>query len=241
MKDRFSGQAQQYAAFRPHYPLALYDFIFQHVGEFDMAWDAGTGNGQATAALATRFKKVFATDLSMKQLDHAIRIPNIEYAQAAEATKLLDHSVDLVTVAQAIHWFDREKFFAEVRRVGKPGVVVALWGYGLLQIDRSIDPLILDFYTRVVGPYWDPERKLIDQEYTTINFPFEEVPSPQFTMNFDWTLAELEGYLTTWSSVQKYWKEKGENPVSGLIRKILPLWGAENRKVTFELFLRLGN
>ena len=240
MKDRFSEHARQYAAFRPRYPQTLYDFIFQHVATFDLSWDAGTGNGQAATSLASRFNKVHATDISIKQLENAVQMPNISFVEGGETTHLPDRSVDLITVAQAIHWFDRMKFFKEANRVGKSGSVVAVWGYGLLKIDEIIDPLISEFYVSVVGPFWDTERKLIDQQYATIEFPFDEIPSPTFTMDVEWTLSELEGYLTTWSAVQKYWKEVGENPVPGLIAALRLQWGSGNRSVRFPLFLRLG-
>lgn len=240
MKDRFSGYAAQYATFRPHYPKALYDFIFQHTKSFDLAWDAGTGNGQAAAVLATRFQKVFATDISQKQLENAVKLSNIEYAVAGEIKSLPGESVDLITVAQAVHWFDRRAFFEEARRVGKPGATVAIWGYSLLKIADTIDPLISDFYTSVVGPYWDPERKLIDQHYSTIDFPFHEVSTPEFAMHFEWTLAELEGYLSTWSAVQNYIKVEGKNPVSMLMDALRPHWRGTVMTIRFPLFLRLG-
>lgn len=240
MKDRFSGHAPQYAAFRPHYPKELYDFIFRHVTNFDLAWDAGTGNGQAAVVLARHFMKVHATDISKKQLEHAVLHPSINYAEEGYSTSLPDHSVDLITVAQAIHWFDRQKFYDEAKRVGKPGAIIAVWGYGLLEVDKAIDLLISAFYVSVVGSYWDPERKHIDQHYAHIEFPFHEIPSPAFTMKFEWTLAELEGYLTTWSAVQKYWKEVDENPVPGLIAEFQPRWGSGKRAVRFPLFLRIG-
>ncbi len=240
MKDRFSGYAPQYAAFRPHYPQALFNFIFQHVQSFDLAWDAGTGNGQAAAVLATRFRKVYATDISQKQLDSALRLPSIEYAVAGETTALASGSIDLITVAQAVHWFDREIFLKEVKRVSRPGATVAIWGYGLLKISDAIDPLISHFYTSVVGPYWDPERKLIDQQYSTIDFPFHEVPTPEFAMHFKWTLAELEGYLSTWSAVQNFIKKEGKNPVSILVEILRPQWKGATMAIRFPLFLRLG-
>jgi SAM-dependent methyltransferase len=210
VKDRFSEQARQYATFRPHYPMELYDFIFQQVKSFDLAWDAGAGNGQAAQVLATRFRKVLATDISAKQLEQAARKENIRYEVAGETTQLPDQSVDLVTVAQAIHWFNRPRFYEEVRRVARPGAVVAVWVYGLLKISPVIDPLIDDFYSRVVGPYWDPERKLIDDALMTMEFPFEEVKTPSFSMHFEWTPGELEGYLNTWSATQKLIAESGD-------------------------------
>ncbi len=240
MKDRFSEHSSLYAAFRPRYPQELYDFIFGHVRSFDMAWDAATGNGQAASVLAGSFEKVVATDISAKQLEHAIRLPNVDYVLAGETTVLADHSVDLITVAQAIHWLDRHKFYLEVRRVAKPGAVVAVWVYGLLKASPAIDPLIEHFYTRVVGPYWDPERRLIDEQLKTIEFPFEEIKSPVFSMTYEWTPAELEGYLNTWSATQNYIIANRVNPVTKLMAEVSEVHAASRLKVHFPLFLRLG-
>lgn len=238
MKDRFSNHAKQYAAFRPRYPEALYDAVFMQVRNFGVAWDAGTGNGQAAAMLAKRFEKVYATDISANQLENAVMVDHIVY-KLGETCGLPDHSVDLITVAQAMHWFDREKFYMECKRVGKPGSVVAIWGYGLLAVSDSIDKLLGDFYANVVGPYWDPERKHVDSHYSTIDFPFTQIITPVFTMSFNWTLTELEGYLTTWSAVQKFMQVQGVNPVGELIDKIKPHW-KEKMNVRFPLFLKLG-
>ena len=165
MKDLFSSNSKSYASFRPTYPEALYDFIYGHVKNFDLVWDAGTGNGQAAVALAAKFKRVVATDISAQQLEQAEQISNIEYSVGSEQADLPDQSTDLITAAQAIHWFDRRKFFAEVRRVGKPGSVVAVWGYGLLSINPSINQHLAHFYKDIIGPYWDPERKHIDDRF----------------------------------------------------------------------------
>src|SRR5438105_1919540 len=174
-KDLFSGHASQYAAFRPTYPAELYDFLYQHVSHFENAWDAGTGNGQVARELAQKFKSVFATDISKKQLENAVVADNIFYWQAAEQTSFAAKSIDLVCVAQAIHWFDRFKFFNEVRRVAKPDALLAIWGYGLLSIDHAIDEVVRDFYVSTIGSYWEKDRKLIDEEYQTISFPFQEI------------------------------------------------------------------
>ncbi len=240
MKDRFSNHAHHYATFRPHYPKGLYDFIFRQVNSFDLAWDAGTGNGQAAQVLATRFKKVLATDISVRQLEEAVVMDNITYAVGGETSQLADHSADLVTVAQAIHWFDRPAFYSEVRRVLKPGGIIAVWVYGLLRVSPSIDPLIDDFYVRVVGPYWDPERKLIDEELRTIEFPFQEIAVPAFNMQVEWTLAELEGYFNTWSATQKFIRDQSKNPVNELMGRIATGPSMGSMPVTFPLFLRLG-
>ncbi len=239
VKDRFSHQAHQYAAFRPHYPKELFDFVFSQVKRFDQAWDAGTGNGQAAEVLATRFKQVLATDISRRQLDHAVQRDNITYAVAGERTSLPENSVDLVTVAQAIHWLDRDAFYAEVRRVTRPGSVIAVWVYGLLRISPEMDPLIKKFYSQVVGPYWDPERKLIDDELKTLEFPFAEVATPSFHMEVTWSLAELEGYFNTWSATQKYIRQNSINPVTDLMERLTSISPGPVH-VQFPLFLRVG-
>lgn len=240
MKDLFSKHASNYAQFRPVYPDELYQFIYSYLKHFDFVWDAGTGNGQAAHVLARRFRKVRATDISASQLKQATRAHNVIYSIAAEEIDQPESSVDLITVAQAIHWFDIKKFFACVNRVGKPDAVIAVWGYGLLTINPEIDKYINHFYKNIVGPYWDPERKLIDDRYQTIPFPFTEVHSPLFSFSFQWPLSQLAGYLNTWSAVRKYIAKNKNNPVEPLIEQLHQHWKQE-MKVTFPLFLRLGH
>ncbi len=241
MKDLFSQHSKEYSAFRPTYPKKLYDFIFSHVTNFDVAWDCATGNGQAAKELAIRFKKVFATDLSEKQIQNAKPKTNIEYSVCkAEHTPFADNSFDLITVAQAIHWLSLDLFYKEVRRVAKPNSLLAVCGYSLLSINPVIDPLINQFYTDVIGSYWDKERRFIDEKYQTISFPFEEIKSPEFEMRFEWTLAELAGYINTWSAVQKFIQLNQSNPVDELIHSIQRHWESDRKLVTFPLFLRLG-
>jgi ubiquinone/menaquinone biosynthesis C-methylase UbiE len=239
-KDRFSNHAQQYATFRPTYPKALYDFIFKHVRKFDSAWDCGTGNGQVARDLSAHFKIVEATDISEKQLANAFKAENIFYSKAGEKTTFPDHQFNLITVAQAIHWFDIPKFYEEVQRVGKKNAIIAVWGYSLLSINPEIDKQLHDFYFKIVGPYWDKERRLVDEQYKTIPFPFTEIASPEFKLSFEWTIAEFQGYLSTWSSVQKYIQANQINPVESFMKKILPLWKSDRQSVNFPLFLRLG-
>jgi len=239
-KDLFSNHANQYASFRPTYPRELYDYIFSHVRNFGTAWDAGTGNGQVARDLSKQFDKVIASDISVNQLENAYQANNIFYFQTGETIPFSSPRFDLVCAAQAIHWFDREKFYTEVKRVAKPNALIAVWGYGLLRVNQEIDSLINDFYRNIIGPYWDKERKLVDEEYKTISFPFSEIEVPRFAFSFPWTLAGFQGYLTTWSSVQKYIREKNSNPVENLVAQIQPLWKLEKLEVTFPLFLRLG-
>jgi ubiquinone/menaquinone biosynthesis C-methylase UbiE len=241
VKDRFSNHASQYAAFRPSYPKELYDFLMINVKKRSSAWDVGCGNGQVAKDLATHFEKVFATDISSKQIENAVQVPNIFYSICpADKSPFPDSSFDLITVAQALHWFTIPEFFTEAERVSKPGGLIAVWGYGLLKIDSSIDPIVADFYTNVIGPYWDAERKLVDQHYQTIPFPFQEFKAPTFQFSFSWSLEEFRGYLTTWSSVQKYLQQHATNPVDDVIEKIKPVWGVDRRVVSFPLFLRIG-
>lgn len=239
-KDLFSNHAQDYAAFRPTYPKELYDFIFSHVEEFELAWDAGTGNGQVARDLSKYFRKVLATDISAKQIENAFYTENIFYYQVGETTSFPKNSFDLICVAQAIHWFDRDRFYSEVNRVAKPGAIIVVWGYGLLSIDPEIDLLIHDFYVNIIGPYWDKERNLIDEQYKTISFPFHEIETPEFSFSLLWTLRELQGYLTTWSSVQKFMKVKNFNPVEKLIAQIQPTWKSDKMEINFPFFVRAG-
>ncbi|WP_224997299.1 class I SAM-dependent methyltransferase [Cesiribacter sp. SM1] len=242
-KDLFSKQAAAYRQYRPEYPLELYDFILRHVKGRESAWDCGTGNGQVAAVLADYFQEVDATDISENQLKNAIDKDNVYYQVVrAEQTPFDKNTFDLITVAQAIHWFNFDAFYNEVRRVSKKGAVLAVWGYGLFRVDPEVDRIIDYFYKQTTGPYWDNERRYIDEEYRTIPFPFqEEGERKSFTISRQWTLAELEGFLKTWSAVQHYMKEKGENPVKALIEQVQSVWmPGEIKEVSFPVFMRLG-
>lgn len=241
IKDHFSGHSQLYAQFRPHYPDDLYTYLFNQVSQQKKAWDCGTGNGQIASRLAEKFTRVYATDISEKQIAHAVKRDNIEYAIVrAEKTNFEDNTFDLVTVGQALHWFDFSAFFQEVKRTSRNEAVIAVWGYKLLEISAEIDPIIYDFYTNVTGPYWDQERRHIDEEYQNIAFPFEEIKAPRFTIEVKWSMAELEGFLNTWSSVQKYIKRNGENPVPGCVEKIRSVVPTDALEVKFPVFMRVG-
>lgn len=244
MKDNFSNQAATYAQFRPTYPDQLFDFILQHVDNKQVAWDCATGNGQAANVLANHFERVEATDISQKQLDNAVQKNNIHYTvQAAEKTNFPDNSFDLITVAQAVHWFNFDAFNAEIQRVAKPNAIVGIWGYGTLRFDQNdLNNTFLNYYHHVVGPYWDKERRHIDNHYAEIPFPFEQIKTPQYSMVFNWQQNEFEGYLNTWSSLQHFKKaENGFNPIPSLMRDMSAYWGAFERKtVYFPIFLTLG-
>lgn len=242
MKDNFSRQSDLYARYRPGYPPELFDFILSYVVKKETAWDCGTGNGQSAKELCRYFKKVLATDISEKQIANAYKAENIFYSvQRAEKTNFPDNSIDLVTVATALHWFDFENFFAEVTRVGTAGSLLAAWAYSLLRISGDIDKLVDQHYSQTLKGYWDEERKYVDENYTTIPFPFEEIKAPQFQIEVNWSMEDLEGYLDTWSAIQKFVAANKYNPVGDLVKKIKTIWGPdEKRKIIFPVFLRLG-
>jgi SAM-dependent methyltransferase len=242
-KDLFSGQSAAYRQFRPDYPPALYQYVLEWAGGRERAWDCGTGNGQVAAVLARHFTEVEATDISENQLRQAIQIHNIRYCLSrAESTPFPAQHFDLITVAQALHWFQFELFFAEVQRMMKPGGLLAVWGYGLLRISPEADAVLDRFYSHTLGPYWDAERRHIDSAYSSIPFPFPEIPNvPPFFIDRTWTLPELEGYLGTWSAVQKYIRKKETNPLPLLMQELTPQWKAgEAKPVRFPVFLRLA-
>lgn len=241
-KDLFSKQSSTYKRYRPTYPEKLYDLILGETSDRNLCWDVGCGNGQVAAQLATHFDQVEATDLSENQLAHAVQKTNIHYAVGrAEKTNFLDHSFDLITVGQAIHWFDHDAFNQEVKRVLKPGGTFAIWCYELSRVSSEIDAVIWDFYTDKIGSYWAPERRFIDEHYATVPFPFDEVNmgDTPVLMQVNWTVDVMEGYLNSWSSVQKYIKENGTNPVDDVIEKLAPLWNG-SLEVVFPLYLRIG-
>lgn len=241
MKDNFSIQAELYAKFRPKYPSELIQFVLSLVENHENAWDCATGNGQVASAIAEEFNSVFATDASQKQLDNAIQAENIYYSlSSAEKTDFEANTFDLITVAQAAHWFNLPEFYAEAKRVARENAILALWGYSLFSISPEIDDIIADFYKNIIGPYWDEERKLVDNGYRDLHFPFEEIKTPEFHINFECSLRELEGYLNTWSSVQKYIAVNKFNPVNELIGKIEPHWKLERRKITFPIFMKVA-
>jgi SAM-dependent methyltransferase len=240
-KNNFSSQSDQYAKYRPGYPAAFFEYLNTILTGTQNAWDCGTGNGQVATVLAKMFDTVYATDISQSQLDNAARADNIIYSvQAAEQTDFPDHHFDLVVVAQAIHWFDFEKFYAEVKRTCKENALLIVIGYGILHVSPEIDAVIGRFYKNVIGPYWDKERRYIDEQYLTIRFPFEEIQTPQFSNTYTWTIERLIGYLNTWSAVKHFTRQNGMNPVDDLRKEIAAVWMQEEIEVSFPLLLRVG-
>ena len=225
-KDHFSAHASSYARYRPRYPEALFAYLASLCPAHDLAWDCATGNGQAAHGLAAYFDHVVATDASADQIANAAPHAHVAYHVAPAArSPLAAHTADLVTVAQALHWFDFDAFYAEVHRVLKPGAVVAAWTYGLLQINPTLDALIQRYYSDVVGRYWPPERRLVEDGYRSLPFPFDEIRPPRFTMSLLWTLDDLLGYLGTWSATRRFIDANTTNPVEHIAADLAGAWG----------------
>lgn len=228
--DHFSGVSAAYAAFRPRYPDALFDFLARDAPARDEAWDAGTGSGQAAVDLARHFSHVTATDASAEQIEHAIPNSRVSYrVSSAEASGLADASVDLVTAAQALHWFDRARFWEEARRVLRPRGLIAVWTYVLFEIAPRIDEIVRRFYSGTVGPYWPPERRITEERYQTIEFPFAEFDAPDFVIEQEVTLDDVAGYIRTWSATRAFVKHRRQDPVNELVSELAGTWGPSSR------------
>jgi SAM-dependent methyltransferase len=242
-KDHFSDRAGAYAAHRPPYPAALPDFLARVAPRRGLAWDCGCGSGQLTLALADRFERVLATDASAEQLAEAPPHPNVAYGRApAEASGLPDGVVDLAVAAQAAHWFDLAGYYAEVRRVARRPAAVALVTYATMRIDDVIDPVIQHLYSAVLGKYWPPERRHTEDGYRTLPFPFDEIPAPALDMRAAWALADVIGYVQTWSAVRALERAEGRAPFQSWCRDLARVWGAPAtvRPVQWPLSLRVG-
>jgi len=241
-KDHFSKQAADYAIFRPCYPQELFDYLGSIAPSRQLAWDCGTGSGQAAVGLALVFDRVIATDASEKQIANAEPHERVEYRVApAENSRIESGTVDLIMVAQAVHWFDLDRFYAEARRVLKSDGVLAASAYNLLHIEAAIDGVVNRYYYEVVGSFWPPERKLVEQ-FDNLPFPFHEIDPPKFEMTAQWNLDHLVGYLRTWSSTQGFIAAKGSDPVKQVMDELRAAWGApeQTRNVIWPLTLRIG-
>ncbi|MCA8831176.1 class I SAM-dependent methyltransferase [Hymenobacter pini] len=239
--DRFSTQADLYARYRIDYPAELYQWLLPQVSGRAHAWDCATGNGQVAAKLAEHFAQIEATDISTAQLSQAPQRPTIRYQPSkAEHTPFAADSFDLITVAQAVHWFDMEAFNAEVRRVLRPGGIIAEWGYNLLSISPELDPLVRHFHDDAMRPYWDDNRWHIVDEYARLPFPFAGVQTARFAVRRQWSAEWLLNYLRTWSSVANYQQQHQQDPVLQIADGLTRLWGPGEREVVFPVFARAG-
>ncbi|MFN7967437.1 MAG: class I SAM-dependent methyltransferase [Acidobacteriota bacterium] len=242
-KDHFSGHADRYAAARPSYPSRLIDYIADAAPGRSLVWDCGAGNGQAAVSLAQRFAAVRATDASAQQLAQASEHPRVTYRQAREdQSGLPDGAADLVTAAQAAHWFDLDKFYRECRRVLRTNGVVAVWCYGTHRVEPAIDEVTRLFYDGTLATYWPPERAIVDRLYAALDFPFEELDPPPFELHCDWRLGQLLDYIESWSATQRYRATHNRSPMPELVEALTPLWGdpMQARAVRWPIGLRIG-
>jgi SAM-dependent methyltransferase len=241
-KDHFSRQAAEYAKFRPRYPEELFRYLATIAPGKQLAWDCATGNGQAAVALAEIFERVIATDASAKQIGNAEAHARVEYRTApAENSGIESNSADLITVAQALHWFELERFDTEARRVLKPKGVVAAWAYKLAKIEPTLDAVVNHYYSDVVGTYWPPERGLVEK-FEDLAFPFPEIAAPPFEMVAEWNAEHLIGYLRTWSATQRFIAANRRDPLQDVEDDLLSAWGdaKELRRVVWPLTVRIG-
>jgi SAM-dependent methyltransferase len=242
-EDHFSGHSGQYAQSRPNYPDEIYAYLASIAPARFLAWDCGTGNGQAALGLAKHFDKVYATDASAEQIAHAHPHKNVEYqAEPAEHVSLNDSSVDLVTVAVAIHWFNFDEFHREVKRVLKPNGILAAWTYSLTEISPEIDELIQQYYGEILRGYWPERIHYLEEKYETLPFPYEEIAPPVFTMKIDWSLIQFTGFLDSWSATQRYKSQRGNHPLELIWDELAAAWGdeQERRLVRWPLHFRIG-
>ena len=242
-KDLFSGHANLYHAARPTYPDALFDWLAMQTSARDLAWDVGCGNGQASVALAARFARVHASDPSARQIANAEARPNIDYrVEPSERCSLADASADLVTVAQALHWFDLPRFHVEVRRVLKPGGLFAAWTYANCHVDAAVDAIVQRLYVDLTGPFWQPERVHVENGYRDLAFPFDAIVAPAFDMVARWNLDAFLAYLRSWSGTQGYLKAHGVDPVALVEPDLRAAWGDADRRrdVYWDFYMRCG-
>ncbi len=237
-QDHFSGQPAHYARYRPRYPAELFRFLAGLTETHSLAWDCGTGSGQAAIALSKYFDRVVATDASSAQIDAAVAHHGVSYRVAAAEDSQLDaDSIDLITVGQALHWFDLERFFVETERVLAKDGVLAAWCYELCRVSDACDAVLDELYTKIVGEFWPPERRLIEKRYAGVAMPGRPLEPQEFHMGASWTVADMLGYLRTWSACARYRQAHGDDPVAQIETALRTEWGAGRRSVRWPLTL----
>jgi SAM-dependent methyltransferase len=243
VQDRFTQLAGEYARYRPGYPPELAEYLASLTGYHEFAWDCATGNGQAAVLLAPHFQQVLATDISPGQVSRARPKENIVYSLSrAEQTPVSGETVDLITVAQAIHWFDFDAFYTEVDRVLKPGGILCAWGYDQPEIEPAVDRLCAHYFNDLLGPYLPNRMAIVMEHYQTLPFPFHEITPPDFAMQTQWALDHLVGMLSSMSPVSDYEKDHGSHPMEAIYDALEQAWGHADtsRPVHWHLFFKMG-
>lgn len=240
-KDHFSDRAAAYAMHRPVYPRELIHFLASEAPAQKLAWDCGCGSGQMSVRLAERFDIVIATDASAGQIANATPHPRISYRTApAERSGLDQGTADLIVAAQAAHWFDLPAFYGEARRVARKEALIALVTYDWIEVNDAVDVPVRKFYSAIAG-YWPPERRLVEDGYASIPFPFQEIKAPQFVMKAEWTVDELLGYIGTWSAVRRLEADGGSERRVAFEREVRRAWSeAQALPVRWKLSMRVG-
>lgn len=242
-KDHFSQVASSYQNYRPTYPAGLFETFAQLSPAQTLAWDVGCGNGQASLGLTAHFDHIVATDASSTQIKSAQPHPQITYEAApAEASPLSGQSVDAVLIAQALHWFEFDKFYAEVRRVARPNALILAVAYEIFESEPEIDAIVAEFYEGPIGPYWTPERRYIEEGYRNIPFPFQDIDFPTFHMSAQWALDDLIGYFSTWSALNLYKAEHDDDPLVEVAAKLRRVWGdpSTRKNIKWPIKTRAG-
>ena len=242
-RNWFSTGGSDYAQYRPRYPAELAAFLAGLAPDRQSALDVGCGNGQLTCLLADYFTSVTGTDPSEAQINSAVAHQRVTYhCAAAEALPQDGKKYSLITAAQAAHWFQLEQFYREVKRVAAPDGVIALKSYGVLQLDDQLNKRFLRFYHDEIGPYWPPERRLVDNGYRDIHFPFNAIPAPTLCISYQWTLQQLLGYISTWSAVTRAREAENSAILQQFSRDIETLWGDPQklRAVSWPVIIRAG-
>jgi SAM-dependent methyltransferase len=241
--DYFSDKADLYAQARPRYPEALFQFIAATAPHTDCAWDCGAGSGQAAVSLARYFQTVYASDPSASQIERAISHPSVVYSvQPAEATNFPTSQFDAVCVAQAAHWFDQPRFFAEAKRVMKPGAALIIWGYSWFAVSPDFDAAFQTHILDVVVDDWAPENALLWNGYRDIALPFTPIPTPDLQIEALWSFQQLMAFVHTWSAVRRCMTRLGDDFFRQAITELGQRWGdlAAVRRVTMPLHILAG-
>jgi ubiquinone/menaquinone biosynthesis C-methylase UbiE len=241
-QDYFSKRSEEYARYRPGYPEELFEWIAGLCERRNLAWDCACGSGQATAGIAKRFERVIATDTSAAQLENAPKLQNVEWRRGEAETSCIDsRSVDLVAIAQALHWMNLGKFWTECERVLKSGGVMAAWGYGIPEFaDSRVDAVFHQYYHGTLKGVWPQERQLVEEGYSRVEFPFQEITAPSFEITREWNAEHIVGYCASWSATEIYRQKTGRDPIPQLKIEMEEAARGDVFRLRWPVFLRAG-